>query len=415
MRILALGGCGQMGRHAIQAFASYGMAERILIADVNEARARTFAEGCGPGFGWVRADVTDPASLAAALDQADLVINTVGPYFRFGVPILKAAIERGKNYIDICDDWDPTLEMLSLGDAARSAGVTAVLGVGVSPGVSNLLAVRAAQELDEVRELVTAWDLDSAQPEEVGARATAATVHGIYQMSRTIRVLDGGRLVDARPLERVEIDYPGIGRRPAYSIGHPEAVTLGLHFPSLKRSLNVMMTSRWNVAGLRLFSWMIRRRVASLERCAHWAERIEGPADPARTPEKLFRKMASDRRVALPPLFALARGMKDGKPASAGAAMMSAPAGGMGPITGYPLAVGACLMVRKGSGLPTGVFAPERVFDPDEFFRALGPLCTPQVEDPALLVLVTRSWEERTFAEQVRGVLQRFRQAGILV
>ena len=43
-----------------------------------------------------------------------VVMNTVGPFFRFGVPILTAAIDAGTDYIDVCDDWEPTLEMLAL-------------------------------------------------------------------------------------------------------------------------------------------------------------------------------------------------------------------------------------------------------------------------------------------------------------
>jgi len=408
MKVLALGGCGEMGQHAVKAYNSFQAAEQIVIADLNAERAKEFAGQCGNNFGWTCVDVSDRGSLLAALEKADLVINTVGPYFRFGVPILKACIEQGKNYIDICDDWQPTLEMLALGEAARAAGVTAVIGMGVSPGVSNLLGVMAAQELDEVHELITAWDLDSAQPEKVGPRASAATVHGIYQMSRPIKILDGGRYTDFEPLQKITVDYPGIGRGATYSIGHPEAVTLGLRFPSLKKSINVMMTSRLNIAGLRLFSWMIRHKIATVERCAHWAERIEGPTDPNRTPENMLRELASSKRAVLPPLFALAIGKKGGNPARVGAAMMSAPVGGMGPITGYPLAAGAYLMTAKGYGSP-GVFAPESIFEPVDFFRTLGPLCTPRISDPGMLVLTSRSWEQARFVDQTAAVLQSLR------
>ena len=406
-----------MGRHAVKALVSYEIAEQIIIADIDEQRARDtatqYAGQCGDTCSWTRVDVADPDSLASALRKADVVVNTVGPFFRFGVPMLKACIEQGKHYIDICDDWEPTLEMLALDETAKRAGVTAVIGMGVSPGVSNLLAVVAARNLDEVYEIYTAWDLDSAKPEKVGPRASAATVHGIYQMSRPIKIFDSGKYVSCQPLEKIVIDYPGIGRLPAYSIGHPEAVTLSQRFPSLKRSVNVMMTSGFTLAGLRLFSWMIRSRIATLETCARWAERIEGPTDPDRTPENMLRHMALAGRPMLPPLFALAIGKKDGRPASVGVAMMSAPAGGMGPITGYPLAVGAYMMIRKGYSTP-GVFAPESIFDPDDFLRALGPWCTPKIVDPDKLALTTRSWEKTTFTEQLRVVYQDFKAEGMV-
>ena len=57
--------------------------------------------------------------------------------------MLRAAIRAGCHYVDVCDDWEPTLEMLALDTEARAAGVTAVIGLGASPGITNLLAVQA--------------------------------------------------------------------------------------------------------------------------------------------------------------------------------------------------------------------------------------------------------------------------------
>ena len=47
--------------------------------------------------------------------------------------------------------------MLELDGQAREAGVPAVVGIGASPGVSNLPAATAASELDGVDEVITGW------------------------------------------------------------------------------------------------------------------------------------------------------------------------------------------------------------------------------------------------------------------
>src|SRR5690606_15578076 len=99
----------------------------------DETAARAFAAELGVEA--LGLDVTDGPALDAALRAADLVVNTVGPYFRFGPPILAAAIAAGCDYIDICDDPQPTIEMLELDARAKAAGVTALLGMGASPGV----------------------------------------------------------------------------------------------------------------------------------------------------------------------------------------------------------------------------------------------------------------------------------------
>ncbi|MBW2087346.1 MAG: saccharopine dehydrogenase, partial [Deltaproteobacteria bacterium] len=54
------------------------------------------------------------------------------------------------HYIDINDDWEPTLDMLKLDEEARQAGITAIIGMGASPGVSNLLAVKAMSLFDTI-------------------------------------------------------------------------------------------------------------------------------------------------------------------------------------------------------------------------------------------------------------------------
>ena len=68
-------------------------------------------------------------------------------------------IEAKKPYFDICDDWRPTLELLELSDKAKKAGITAIIGIGASPGLTNLMAVLAYNELDEVDEIITGWGI----------------------------------------------------------------------------------------------------------------------------------------------------------------------------------------------------------------------------------------------------------------
>ncbi|QOW23111.1 hypothetical protein [Novilysobacter avium] len=56
------------------------------------------------------------------------------------MPILKSAIEAGCHYVVICDDAQPTVDMLDLHEQASQAGIVALVGCGVSPGTLNVLA-----------------------------------------------------------------------------------------------------------------------------------------------------------------------------------------------------------------------------------------------------------------------------------
>lgn len=149
MRVLALGGSGGMGRHACRVAAGFRVDE-LVIADIDGGRADRLAAELGPPAASLALDVTDEAGLTSALARADVVVNTIGPFFRFGLPVLTAALRAGCHYLDICDDWEPTQEMLDLHETAARSRVTAIVGAGASPGITNLLAVVAARELDSV-------------------------------------------------------------------------------------------------------------------------------------------------------------------------------------------------------------------------------------------------------------------------
>jgi len=54
-------------------------------------------------------------------------------------------------------NWKPTQDALEKDGEARRAGVTVLLGIGASPGLTNLLARHSADQLDEVDYIQTVW------------------------------------------------------------------------------------------------------------------------------------------------------------------------------------------------------------------------------------------------------------------
>ncbi|WP_174189412.1 saccharopine dehydrogenase family protein [Nocardia barduliensis] len=381
MKVLALGGSGGMGVHACRIVAGLDAVTELVVTDLDERRARRFAETLGPCAAGRALDVDDAGALAAAMRGADMVMNTVGPFFRFGVPILAAAIEAGCDYIDICDDWEPTVRMLEMGETAAKAGVTALVGMGASPGISNLLAVAAAGELDTVREIITGWNIEVAGPESgMNDAPGAAIVHGIEQLTGTIRVTREGRVVDEPALRRVRLDYPGLGRRNGWTFGHPEALTLPAAFPTVTSSVNVVVGSRSFIAGLAALRFAVDRGLLSKRRAARIGDRVERlfPSDPVRALGP----------GTLPPLFALAVGTHDGEPASVGCALAHAPGLTMGETTGIPLGLALGLLTETKPGVHT----PETLIDPMEFFAALAPHC-PESPSATEMVVTTRSWD----------------------
>ena len=388
-----------MGIHACRTVAKTHPNAELIVTDLDPERAAAAASSLEVGATGIALDATDTKALVRAMTGADLVMNTTGPYFRFGVPILRAAMEAGCNYIDVCDDWEPTLDMLALDGAARAAGVTALIGMGATPGVSNLLAVTAARQLDRVDEIVTGWDLTAGSLDHARTPGTsnAAVLHAIAQITGSIRVTRNGLQVDEPALQRIHIDYPGVGARPAWTFGHPEALTLARAFPSLRTCLNVTFAGAAPMAGLRALGWAVDHEVLSARRAELFVDRLDRCLP--RRPTHPFRE------GRLPPLFALAVGIRDDKPATVACALAQIPGGlTMGEATGVPLGVAVALIA---DGRP-GVHAPETLLEPADVFAALAAHCVghPRASE---MIAITRSWDLHA-ADQLQIVRQRVRR-----
>lgn len=66
----------------------------------------------------ISADTTNPASLRAMAEQTRVVITTVGPYNRYGQPLVAACVAAGTDYVDITGEPAFVNKMVNLYDAA---------------------------------------------------------------------------------------------------------------------------------------------------------------------------------------------------------------------------------------------------------------------------------------------------------
>ncbi|MFF4412856.1 saccharopine dehydrogenase family protein [Streptosporangium sp. NPDC001559] len=374
-RVVALGGAGAMGRPVVEALAGRADITELVIADRDTAAAERLAARL-PGVSVAQADASDPVRLRELFHDADLVLNTTGPFFRLGVPILRAAIESRTHYADICDDWEPTLDMLAMDAEARKAGVIAVIGAGASPGTSNMLAALASRELDTVEDVFTAWPVDvpfvgddSADSSTGGA--SAALVHWMQQLSGKIRIWANGEPAERPPLEPVRLDYPGLGTGTVYTVGHPEPLTLPATCSITRDSACVMVVKPETAAYLMVLREEVDRGKLSLEEAA---VAIETPTA-ARSVRSIMHRLSLRGPGSLPPFFALATGFRYGRPYRIGARLIASPRG-MARMTGIPLFLTAA-QILDGTVRAFGVHPPDAVLDPERYFDELAACCDP--------------------------------------
>ncbi|WP_159501767.1 saccharopine dehydrogenase family protein [Microbacterium sp. 18062] len=363
MKVVVVGGAGAMGAAAVAVLAGMSEFREIVVADRDAEGAQRIAAAL-PGHVRAQRFDADVDDFADLLDGAWGVLNALGPFARFGSRILSASIARRCHYVDIDDDWEPTLEAFELHERAADAGISAVIGMGASPGLTNLLAVLCAAALDTVDRILTGWNIEAVSDGAVGGRPSAALMHLVHQLTGEIRLLDDGELKNVRPLRRTEITFPGYGRIPGWGVGHPEPITLPRVFPNLLSCANIAVGSEATMEAIgALMTSVDAGRMSRGDAALALGEVVAGAAAAALT-----------RQTPSP--FAHASGLREGTRTAVVGYMVRRPEGGMPAITATPAALGM-QSIARGEVQRVGVSAPEEAMDPALILGRLAAYCPP--------------------------------------
>ncbi|HEX5828069.1 MAG TPA: saccharopine dehydrogenase C-terminal domain-containing protein [Candidatus Limnocylindrales bacterium] len=162
MRILVIG-AGGVGSAAVGIAARRSFFEHMVVADYDPARVEhALAQVAGDArFSGARVDASDVAAMVALIRERGIthVLNAVDP--RFVMPIFDACFEAGVTYMDMAmslshphPELPYALPGEKLGDAQfakapawEAKGLLAFVGMGVEPGLSDVFARYAQDEL----------------------------------------------------------------------------------------------------------------------------------------------------------------------------------------------------------------------------------------------------------------------------
>src|SRR5260370_10210183 len=152
MPIIVLGGAGAMGRVTVRTMTEYEDVDQVTSADYNEERAREVAATLNSSKILVRQiDVCDSERLSNLVRGADVVLSAVE--YVFNQPILRACIQEKVHYADLGGLFHMTRKLMNMSSEAEAAGITAILGMGGTPGITNILARAAVDKLDRVNSI----------------------------------------------------------------------------------------------------------------------------------------------------------------------------------------------------------------------------------------------------------------------
>lgn len=226
----AIVGVGSIGRAVMRELLESDPEARVLAIDVDPGSLREAARVGGERVEAQPAAGIAPESLGPQLRGADAVVNcTVGAQC---VEILSAAIAAGVPYVDVHGIL--FAERLALERAAREAGVTALLGMGVSPGLTNLLAGHGARR---ARGKVT---IDCEYVTYRPLNATAGLLETALRQFRNgvqAPVFEGGHIANHPPFSgRMPTRFHGLDDEiELVYTPHSEPVTIPHFMPGLHR------------------------------------------------------------------------------------------------------------------------------------------------------------------------------------
>ena len=231
MHIVVLGGAGAMGRVSARTLAEYGDVDRVTIADYHEGRARELADALASSkIEVARVDVNDEARLRGLLHGANVALSAVD--YIYNLPILRACIAEKVHYADLGGLFHVTRKLMALHEEARAAGITAILGMGGTPGITNLLARAAAEQLDRVESMKVELGCSDSTPSRAPLVAPYSIRTILDEFTKEPQVYQDGEWHAQRPLSgQEEMIFPlPVGRATAIYSLHSECATFPVSF-----------------------------------------------------------------------------------------------------------------------------------------------------------------------------------------
>jgi lysine 6-dehydrogenase len=326
----------------------------MLLLDLDADKAASVAGEHGHGKATAeQVDARDVGALAGAITRAGagVLLNTAS--YRINLDAMRACLKAECHYLDLGGLYHVTGEQLQLAGEFERSGRLAVLGIGSSPGKTNVMAAEAVARLGEGAEGIDAIEIcaagrDPAAPADGRLRPPYAIQTLIDELTLAPVVLDDGRPVEIEPLSPGgSVDYGDpIGRAETIYTLHSELATFGESF------------------GCQSASFRLSLAPALLDGLEQLANATPGQLQAA------ARDAASPSNETVSVHLVTARAV-DGEMVTARA--ITRPHFGLGgSVVSTAAPAAACVrLFARGALAATGALPPERCIDPSLMFAEL--------------------------------------------
>ena len=229
-RIVLFGATGYTGRLTAEAMVERGL--QPVLAARTQSKLDELSAELGGSLETRTADVSDPPSVAALVEEGDVLVTTVGPFAKWGQPAAAAATTKRAHYLDSTGEPQFIREVFErYGPPAERAGIGMLTAMGYDWVPGNLAGGLA---LDRAGDLATRVDLgyfitgSGARP---SGGTQASLVGAIVAPAYGFRE---GRIRTERGAKRVRSFQAGSKSLTGISVGSSEHFTLPRLSPRLR-------------------------------------------------------------------------------------------------------------------------------------------------------------------------------------
>lgn len=216
-----------------------GRMAKAIVYDLHKDFDLTVADISNQSLDWFKqhydintlnVDVTNKSVLQTTVAPFDLVIGAVTG--QFGFNMLRSIIEAGKPIVDI--SFSPE-DMLQLDELAKANNTTAIVDIGVAPGLSNLVLGHETtqQTIKTFKCMVGGLPVVREWPFEY--KAPFSPIDVIEEYTRPARLKRHGEMVTMPALEELEtVQYPGLPEMESFISDGLRSILQTVNIPNME-------------------------------------------------------------------------------------------------------------------------------------------------------------------------------------
>ncbi len=173
-----------------------------VLAGRNEAKVKAIADEHGLQYQVI--DLSDTATLEAAVAAVDLVFHTAGPYVVTAEPMIQACLKGKTHYVDITGEASVFARIFELSEQAKNAGVCLVSGIGFDVIPTDCLIAHVAKKIENPESIQMA-----IAPRVRPSAGTAKSALGVIASGKA-EIRKNGKIVQV-PFgsESFSVEFPG--------------------------------------------------------------------------------------------------------------------------------------------------------------------------------------------------------------